>query len=460
MQSSEKVEFNTITPVMTVSPIKKTTFYEKNILEFWKKIPAFNEISLAEFSTTDFQNKHTVTSFQKLHDLLIDIVNFNFLVDVEKGLHTAPMNLRVTPYILSLIDWDNPYTDPLRLQFIPLQSDYVGDHPNMMLDSLNEQGDSPVEGLVHRYFDKVLFLALDVCPVYCRFCTRSYAIGGNTDTITKVKFKPVPDKWKKAFDYIAENNQVEDVVISGGDAYMLTAQRILQIGKTLLDMPNIRRIRFASKGPAVMPMKILTDDAWTQALIEVSNYGRTMGKEVALHTHFNSVNEITQITNEAMLLLFKNGVKVRNQSVLIKGVNDTSEKMISLIKKLSYMNVQPYYVYMHDMVQNVEDMRTTLSTAIQIEKGVRGSTAGFNTPLFVMDAPGGGGKRDLHSYEYYNKTTGISIYKSPYVDVSKLYVYYDPINQLSKEGQLLWKNQKSPNELVNDAINQLQAQSL
>ena len=427
---------------------------------FWHKIPAYRNITKNEFLTSKFQNKHAVTSIKKLQNVLTGVVEANFLMDIEQGVETAPMKIRVTPYILSLIDWDNPYQDPLRIQFMPLKSDCKGDHPNMKLDSLDEQKDSPVEGLVHRYHDKVLFLPLDVCPVYCRFCTRSYAIGGNTNTVNKVQFKPIYAKWERAFDYITSKIEIEDVVISGGDAFMLTAERIVQIGKALLNIPHVRRIRFASKGPAVMPMKILTDTIWTNALIDVSNYGRVLGKEVALHTHFNSVNEITQITKEAMLLLFKNGVKVRNQSVLLKGVNDSSEKMIALVKKLSYMNVQPYYVYIHDMVQNVEDLRTTLLTAIKIEKEVRGSTAGFNTPLFVMDAPGGGGKRDLHSYEYYNPTTGISIYRSPSVDASKLYVYYDPIHLLPKEGQLLWENQKMPNQLLNEAINQLKQQSI
>ena len=119
-----------------------------------------------------------------------------------------------------------------------------------------------------------------------------------------------------------------------------------------------------------------------------------------------------------MLHLFQKGIVVRNQSVLIKGVNDTPESMIDLIRKLSYMNVQPYYVYQHDMVPGSEDMRTSIKETVALEKQVRGVTAGFNTPLFVTDAPGGGGKRDVHSYDYYNELTGISIYRSPSVDES------------------------------------------
>ncbi|MDW3195820.1 MAG: KamA family radical SAM protein [Cytophagales bacterium] len=289
----------------------------------------------------------------------------------------------------------------MRIQFIPIRERFKADHPKLTLDSLNEQSDSPVDGLVHRYFDKVLFLPLDVCPVYCRFCTRSYAIGGNTESVDKLRFKNAPDKWKKAFAYIASRPEVEDVVVSGGDAYMLVPDRLRMIGEILLEIPHVRRIRFASKGPAVMPMKIISDQQWIRALVDVVKLGRGKGKEVVLHTHFNSANEITAITREAMLKLFKEGVTVRNQSVLIKGVNDTTETMIELIRKLSYMNVQPYYVYQHDMVPGTEDMRTSVKETVELEKAVRGVTAGFNTPLFVTDAPGGGGKRDVHSYDYY-----------------------------------------------------------
>jgi lysine 2,3-aminomutase len=129
-------------------------------------------------------------------------VSEEFLDDVERGLGEAPMNVRVTPYLLSLIDWDNPYADPIRIQFLPVASSRQPDHPRLELDSLHEQDDSPTPGLVHRYPDKALFLPLDVCPVYCRFCTRSYAIGGSTDTVEKGGYKPGNQRWQAAFAYL------------------------------------------------------------------------------------------------------------------------------------------------------------------------------------------------------------------------------------------------------------------
>jgi lysine 2,3-aminomutase len=419
---------------------------------FWKKIPAFADVTEETFLDTKWQNKNTVNNLKKLKELIGSLTSESFIQDVESGMEQAPMNLRLSPYILSLIDWENPMEDPLRVQFIPLGSTRQPDHPKLTLDSLSEQSDSPVPGLVHRYFDKALFLPLDVCPVYCRFCTRSYAIGSDTDLVSKVNFKPVRDNWNRAFAYIASRPEIEDIVVSGGDSYMLVPQRIRQIGEILLDIPHVRRIRFATKGPAVMPMKILTDPDWTNAVVDMVNLGRSKGKEVVLHTHFNSANEITSITYKAMDLLFKKGVTVRNQSVLIKGVNDTPEKMVHLVRKLSYMNVQPYYVYQHDMVKGTEEMRTSVAQTEEIEKIVRGVTAGFNTPLFVTDAPGGGGKRDVHSHDYYDKVTGISVYRSPSVDDSKVYLYFDPIHTLPLEGQKLWEDESLHDDLVANAI--------
>lgn len=437
-------------PTVSASDLKHRLFKDG---AFWQDIPAFKDVTEEQFLDTKWQNKNTIHKIAKLQEFLKDLTAEEFIQDAVRGMEEAPMNLRLSPYILSLINWNDPYHDPLRIQFIPLGASREPDHPRLTLDSLSEQDDSPVAGLVHRYFDKALFLPLDVCPVYCRFCTRSYAIGSDTDSVSKVNFKPVPDNWNKAFAYIASRPEIEDIVISGGDAYMLVHNRIRQIGETLLSIPHIRRIRFATKGPAVMPMKILTDHEWTEALIDMVDLGRSKGKEVVLHTHFNSANEITRITKDAMDLLFKRGVTVRNQSVLIRCVNDSAAEMIHLVRKLSYMNVQPYYVYQHDMVQGTEEMRTSVAQTEEIEREVRGVTAGFNTPLFVTDAPGGGGKRDVHSYDYYDRVTGISVYRSPSVDENKLYLYFDPISSLPEKGQKLWEDESLHDDLIQNAIN-------
>jgi len=355
-----------------------------------------------------------------------------------------------------LIDWANAYTDPLRRQFVPVASRLLPDHPKLTLDSLHEQADAPVPGLTHRYPDKALFLALDTCPVYCRFCTRSYAVGVNTEEVEKVSLKATEERWEQAFRYISERPELEDIVVSGGDSYQLKARQITLIGNKLLELPNIRRIRFATKGPAVMPMKLITDHEWLDALTAVVERGRKLHKEVVLHTHFNHPNEITAITKRALDGVFERGIITRNQSVLQRGVNDGIATMQLLTKRLGHCQVQPYYVYVHDLVKGVEDLRTTLQTALDIEKAVRGTTAGFHTPTFVVDAPGGGGKRVAHSFEHYDRDTGISVFSAPSVKPG-FFLYFDPVDTLSPDIQERWKDKAKQNAMIDAAVAQAKA---
>jgi lysine 2,3-aminomutase len=419
---------------------------------WWQKIPAYKDVSFEQFLDHNWQAKNSITKIDKLLSTVQDLAPAEFAKDVEAGMKRSPMSVRVSPYLCSLINWEDPYNDPLRIQFFPIASRLLPDHPKLNLDSLHEQEDAPVPGLTHRYPDKALFLPLDTCPVYCRFCTRSYAIGLDTEEVEKVHLRPNEERWKRAFAYIASRPELEDIVISGGDAYQLRASHVTEIGEALLAMPNVRRMRFASKGPAVMPQKILTDDAWVDALTAIVEKGRKLHKEVVLHTHFNHPNEITSITESAMNRLMERGITVRNQSVLQRNVNDTPETMTLLVKRLGHVNVHPYYVYVHDLVKGVEDLRTSVDTAIFLEKHVRGATAGFNTPTFVVDAPGGGGKRDVHSYEHYNRETGISVYTAPSVKPGQYFLYFDPLHQLSKAVRRRWENPAEQQLMVDDAL--------
>lgn len=443
-------------------PVDPSTLAHRNLLEgdFWRRIPAYAQVSEAEFLDHKWQMKQTITRVDKLLAALQGLVSPGFIEDAQKGFASAPMAVRVSPYLLALIDWNRPYEDALRRQFIPLSSTALPDHPQLRFDSLNEQGDAPVPGLTHRYPDKALFLALDTCPVYCRFCTRSYAVGPDVDQaeLEKVSLKANKDRWEKIFEYVASRPELEDIVISGGDSYNLRADQVTEIGNRLLDIPHVRRMRFATKGPAVMPQKLLTDDEWFGALVSVVKRGRAMAKEVVLHTHFNHPNEITQITKRAMDRLHAEGVVVRNQSVLQRGVNDSVESMQLLVKRLAYVNVQPYYVYVHDLVKGVEELRTTVETAAMLEKAVRGTTAGFNTPTFVVDAPGGGGKRGVHSYEHYDRETGISVYMAPSVKPGKSFLYFDPIHLLPEYGRRRWADPAEHSKMVQEALDRAAAE--
>ncbi|MHB1550698.1 MAG: KamA family radical SAM protein [Vulcanimicrobiaceae bacterium] len=435
-------------------PAEAESFEYKDLRqgEFWRHVPAYREVGEATFLDHLWQQKHAVKTPEELLGTIESLAPPEFIADAKAGFRLAPMAVRVSPYAISLIDWNAPYDDPIRRQFIPVASTLLPDHPRLTLDSLHEQDDSPVPGLVHRYVDKALFLPLNTCPVYCRFCTRSYAIGPDTENVDKVALAKTPKQWEDAFAYIAQRPELEDIVISGGDTYQLAPKNIEFIGNALLDIPHVRRMRFATKGPAIMPMKIVTHVEWLDALASIVDRGRKIGKDVVLHTHFNSAQEITWITERAMRMLFERGIFVRNQSVLIRGVNDTPERMRMLVKRLGHINVHPYYVYMHDMVKGVEELRTTIGTATEIEKFVRGSTAGFNSPTFVCDAPGGGGKRDVHSYEYYDRENGIAVYAAPSVKPGKAFLYFDPIDRLSADAQARWVVPALQEQMIHEAV--------
>ena len=434
-------------------PVDPSTLEHKQLRDgpFWQRIPAYQDIDEATFLDHKWQARNSITKPAKLLAALQALVPQSFYDDVIEGFRHSPMSVRVSPYLLSLIDWDNPYDDPLRTQFIPLGSRMLADHPKLTLDSLHEQADAPVPGLTHRYPDKALFLVLDTCPVYCRFCTRSYAVGIDTDEVEKVSLKAKEIRWHKVFEYVSSRPELEDIVISGGDTYQLKARQITFIGESLLKMDNIRRLRFATKGPAVMPQKLITDHEWVDALVGVVEMGRKMHKDVVVHTHFNHANEITAITKRGLDRLFERGIRVRNQSVLQRRVNDTIPAMQNLVRRLGYCNVQPYYVYMHDLVKGVDDLRTTVQTGLDIEKHVRGVTAGFNTPTFVVDTLGGGGKRAIHSYEHYNRTTGISVYTAPAVK-GGYFMYFDPIDTMTPEMQARWQDPAEQDRMVEEAL--------
>ncbi len=442
------------TVIQSKPPVDSASFEYKNLKqgEFWQHVPAYKDVDEKTFLDHLWQQKHSVKTAEELLQTIESLASAEFIEDARAGFAHAPMAVRVSPYAIALIDWNDPYGDPIRRQFIPTKSTFLPDHPRLVLDSLHEQADSPVPGLVHRYVDKALFLPLAVCPVYCRFCTRSYAIGPDTEEVDKVELARSPKQWQDAFRYIAERPELEDIVISGGDVYQLPPKNVELIGNALLDIPHVRRMRFATKGPAIMPMKLLTDPLWVDALTGVVERGRSLGKDVVLHTHFNAPEEITWITEKALAVLFERGIFVRNQSVLIRGVNDAPERMQLLVKRLGHVNVHPYYVYMHDMVKGVEDLRTTIQTAVDIEKFVRGSTAGFNSPTFVCDAPGGGGKRDVHSFEHYDRENGITVYTAPSVKPGKAFMYFDPIDRLSPDAQARWAVKDIQDHMIHEAL--------
>lgn len=420
--------------------------------EFWKMIPGYEKVTREEFADSAWQMKHSLKKVDQVKTILGHRCSETFYNDMLDGQKKTPMNIRITPYIFSLINWDDPVNDPIRKQFLPLGSQFLEDHPFYKEDSLHEDVDSPVPMLTHRYHDKVLLLPTTICPVYCSYCTRSRIIGGSTEAVDKDTYGFNQGKLEAVFEYIKSKPQVEDVVVSGGDAFMLTGKQLTYLGENLLSIPHIRRIRIATKGVAIYPQKVLTDDDWFNSLKHIHKFAKDQGKSVFIHTHFSSPKEITMWSKMACDRLFQEGIIVRNQAVLQEGVNDTVNEMVLLVRQMSYMNVQPYYVYMHDMVPGCEHFRTSIHEGVELEKAVRGITAGFNTPTFVCDLPGGGGKRHVASYEYYDKNLGISVWKAPNVKPGQVFTYFDPIRKLPIEVQEKYKIEKERNLMIDEVI--------
>jgi lysine 2,3-aminomutase len=290
---------------------------------------------------------------------------------VAKSLET--LRMAITPYYLSLIDTDNPYC-PVRKQAIPTAAETHKSAADL-LDPLHEDEDSPVPGLTHRYPDRVLFLITDMCSMYCRHCTRRRFAGQHDAASPK-------DNVEKAIDYIARTPQVRDVLLSGGDALMVSDDRLEYIIKRLREIPHVEIIRLGTRTPVVCPQRI-TDDFVNM----IKKY-----HPVWINTHFNHSSEITPESVEACARMANAGIPLGNQTVLLRGVNDCVDVMKKLVHNLVKIRIRPYYIYQCDLSMGLEHFRTPVSKGIEIIENLRGHTSGYAVPTFVVDAPGGGGK--------------------------------------------------------------------
>lgn len=279
---------------------------------------------------------------------------------------------RINPYYLSLIKYPG---DPIWLQCVPEPielEDYDG-----VDDPLNEDEMSPVPNITHRYPDRVLFLVTSQCGMYCRFCTRKRKVGDPG----KISMKQL----ESAFNYIEQNKQIRDVILSGGDPLMLTDYLLERILKRLRSTPHVEIIRLGTKMPCVLPQRI------TPKLCDMLKKYHP----IYINTHFNHPWEITEESTKACEMLVDAGCPVNNQAVLMKGVNDDAEIMKELLLKLMKIRVRPYYLFMLDKTKGVSHFATSIETGLEIMDKLRGHTSGLAIPHFVIDAPGGGGKIPL-----------------------------------------------------------------
>jgi lysine 2,3-aminomutase len=316
--------------------------------------------------------KHSI----KTIDTFEELTGIKFPEDEKKLLEETKgkFPLSITPYYLSLIKKENFRQDPVYKQaFLDNRELHVAQHE--MGDPLSEDTDSPVPGITHRYPDRVLFHVSNVCAMYCRHCTRKRKVGDQD-------FVPGKSQVEIGLDYIRQTPQVRDVLLSGGDPFLLSDDYLDWILTELRKIEHIQVIRIGTRTPVVLPYRI------TDNLVNMLKKHHP----IWINTHFNHPREITSSSKESLRKLADAGIPLGNQSVLLADVNDCPRIMKDLVHKLVANRVRPYYMYQCDLSEGLSHFRTPIGKGIEIIESLIGHTSGFAVPTYVIDAPGGGGK--------------------------------------------------------------------
>ena len=335
----------------------------------YKDMPLWKNVKENEWNDWKWQLKNRVTTVDQLRQIV------NLTPEEEAGVHESLKVLRmaITPYWASLMDPDDPH-DPIRMQAVPTIKE-LDFSASDMEDPLFEDIDSPVHGLTHRYPDKILFLITDQCGMYCRHCTRRRLAGQNDAERGQ-------NDLDAAIKYIEAHHQIRDVLLSGGDCLISSDDRLEHIISRLQALPHVDIVRLGSRTPAVLPQRITP---------ELCNMLKKH-HPIWLNTHFNHPKEITEESKHAVEMLADAGIPVGNQSVLLKGINDCPTIMKKLCQDLVKIRCRPYYFYQCDLSRGIEHFRTSVAKGIEIMEALRGHTSGYAVPMFIVDAPGGGGK--------------------------------------------------------------------
>ncbi|MBX3441802.1 MAG: KamA family radical SAM protein [Planctomyces sp.] len=332
----------------------------------------FPDASEKDWNDWRWQSRHRIRTLEQMERML-SLHDDERAALVEGG---SMLPVGITPYYMSLLDPDDA-AQPLRRTVVPSRNEFLRTRGEAD-DPLGEDGHSPVPGLVHRYPDRVLLLALDFCSTYCRYCTRSRVVG-HGELFANEK------RLELAFDYLRKTPQVRDVLISGGDPLSLSEDKLDWILGRLRAIPHIEFIRIGTKMPAVLPQRI------TPQLTRMLRKYHPLWMSV----HFLHPDECTPEAARACGRLADAGIPLGAQTVLLKGVNDSVDTMKQLIHKLLLMRVRPYYLYQCDPISGSAHFRTSVAKGLEIIEGLRGHTTGYGVPNYVIDAPGGGGKIPL-----------------------------------------------------------------
>jgi lysine 2,3-aminomutase len=438
----------------------------------WRRLPGWAGVTREEWESAQWQRAHCVKNARQLAAVTGGALSEAFLADLERDQRErATMSMLLPPQMLNTIAPDRPasapgftdawYADPVRRYMVPVFSDRQPEwpsHPYAQRDSLHEADMWAVEGLTHRYPAKVLAELLPTCPQYCGHCTRMDLVGNPTATVGKHKFATArDDRLAAMLGYLRGTPGVRDVVVSGGDVANLPWPRLEAFVSALLEIESVRDIRLASKALMGLPQHWLSDEV-RAGMARLAALARARGVSLALHTHVNAAQSVTPLVARAARGLLEDGVRdVRNQGVLLRGVNDSAAALLDLcFGLLDGAGITPYYFYMCDMIPGAEHWRLTLGEAQALQSAIMGYLPGFATPRVVCDVPYVG-KRWVHQVARYDTVLGISYWTKNYrtaleagdpLALSREYPYYDPVHLLPAEGRDYWLARAPEAQLV------------
>ncbi|MGZ8566168.1 MAG: KamA family radical SAM protein [Actinomycetota bacterium] len=436
----------------------------------WTRLPGYRDVTKDQWESAQWQRAHSVKNLKEFKETLGEHLTDELYADIERDQQErATMSMLIPPQMVNTMNESDLYADPVRRYMAPAYSEREPEwpsHPMASRDSLHEADMWAVEGLTHRYPTKVLAELIPTCPQYCGHCTRMDLVGNDTLQVLKYKFEMKQnDRWDAMLDYLRTTPQVRDVVVSGGDMANVPAKRLQEWLFALMDIEHIRDVRIATKGLMGIPQHFLQDDV-LEAYEAISTRAHERDIDIALHTHVNAAQQVTPLVGDAVRKLLDMGYRdVRNQGVLLRGVNTTPNQLLELcFTLLDHGKILPYYFYMCDMIPNAEHWRLSVTEAQELQYAILGYLPGFATPRFVCDVPYVG-KRWVHMAADYDRTRGISYWTKNYRTsieaddpeaLTRRYHYYDPISTLPPEGQQWWRQRIAAG--VDDLLDQLQAE--
>lgn len=335
----------------------------------YQQISLYKDVNPLDWEDWHWQLKHRIRSKEDLSQIV------KLTSEEEEGIKKASgrLSLAITPYWATLIDPEEP-TCPLRRQAVPVISESIIG-PHEMADPCAEDRDSPAPHLVHRYPDRVLLLATEHCAMYCRHCTRRRLVGEHQESSASSRFDA-------AIEYIKSNRKVRDVLISGGDPFILEDEEIEGLIQKIRSISHVEFLRLGTRVPVTLPQRI------TPELVSMLKKYSPLWISI----HFNHPKEITKRCRIACDMLSDAGIPLGSQTVLLKGINDRPFIMKKLMHDLLQIRVRPYYIYQCDPVKGTQHFRTPVAVGINIIEKLRGHTSGYAVPTYVIDGPGGGGK--------------------------------------------------------------------